>query len=100
MPLASHGKLTLDYAEQGSGEPVVLLHSSVSGNRQWRSLADALSDRYRSLAVNLFGYGETTAWPGNTSQSLYAQASLVFCSRASTAARSIWWAIPSAPRWR
>jgi pimeloyl-ACP methyl ester carboxylesterase len=78
MPLASQGRLTLDYAEQGSGEPVVLLHSSVSGNRQWRSLADALSDRYRSLAVNLFGYGETTAWPGNTSQSLYAQACLVF----------------------
>jgi pimeloyl-ACP methyl ester carboxylesterase len=78
MPLASHGRLTLDYAEQGSGESVVLLHSSVSGNRQWRSLADTLSDRYRTLAVNLLGYGETTAWPGNTSQSLYAQASLVF----------------------
>jgi pimeloyl-ACP methyl ester carboxylesterase len=78
MPLASQGKLTLDYAEQGAGEPVVLLHSSVSGNRQWRALADTLSDRYRTIAVNLLGYGETTAWPGNTSQSLYAQASLVF----------------------
>jgi pimeloyl-ACP methyl ester carboxylesterase len=77
MPLASQGKLTVDYAEQGAGEPVVLLHSSVSGNRQWRSLADALSDRYRALALNLFGYGETTPWPDNPSQSLYAQASLV-----------------------
>ncbi len=78
MPLASRGKLTVDYAEQGEGEPVVLLPSSVSGNRQWRSLADALSDRYRTIAVNLLGYGETTAWPGNTSQSLYAQACLIF----------------------
>jgi pimeloyl-ACP methyl ester carboxylesterase len=77
MPLASNGRLTVDYIEQGRGEPVVLLHSSVSGNRQWRALIDALADRYRVLAVNLFGYGETTAWPGNTSQSLYAQASLV-----------------------
>jgi pimeloyl-ACP methyl ester carboxylesterase len=77
MPLATKGKLTVDYAEQGAGPAVVLLHSSVSGNRQWRALSDDLSDRYRVLAVNLFGYGETTPWPDNTSQSLYAQASLV-----------------------
>jgi pimeloyl-ACP methyl ester carboxylesterase len=79
MPLASSGTLTVDYAEQGQGESVVLLHSSVSGNRQWRALADALSDRYRAIAVNLFGYGETTAWPDNTSQSLYAHVRLLQC---------------------
>ena len=79
MPLASSGGLKVDYAEQGQGEPVVLLHSSVSGNRQWRSLAEELADAYRVLAPNLFGYGETTAWPANTSQSLYAQAALLFC---------------------
>jgi len=77
MPVAAAGALTVDYAEQGEGEPVVLLHSSVSGNRQWRSLADALSDRYRAVAVNLFGYGATTAWPDNPSQSLYAQVRLL-----------------------
>jgi pimeloyl-ACP methyl ester carboxylesterase len=77
MPLVSKGKLTVDYTEQGRGDPVVLIHSSVSGNRQWRALGDALADRYRALAINLFGYGETTPWPGNTSQSLYAQACLV-----------------------
>jgi pimeloyl-ACP methyl ester carboxylesterase len=79
MPLAAKGKLTVDYTEQGAGPPVVLLHSSVSGNRQWRALTDELSDRYRVLAVNLFGYGDTTPWPDNSSQSLYAQASLVLC---------------------
>ncbi len=79
MPLASQGKLTVEYAEQGEGEPVVLLHSSVSGLRQWRSLTDALSDRYRAIAVNLFGYGETTPWPDNSSQSLYAHVSLLSC---------------------
>jgi pimeloyl-ACP methyl ester carboxylesterase len=36
-----------------------------------------LADRYRALAINPFGYGETTPWPANASQSLYAQAMLV-----------------------
>jgi pimeloyl-ACP methyl ester carboxylesterase len=77
MALASNGTLTVDYVEQGRGEPVVLVHSSVSGNRQWRALMDELSERYRALAVNLFGYGETTPWPDNAFQSLYAQAVLI-----------------------
>jgi hypothetical protein len=34
MPLVSRGGLTVDYTEQGQGEPVVLVHSSVSGNRR------------------------------------------------------------------
>jgi pimeloyl-ACP methyl ester carboxylesterase len=42
---------------------VVLVHGSVSGNRQWLTLTEALKDRYRVLAINLFGYGQTTRWP-------------------------------------
>ena len=47
MPVLSQGGLTIDYSDEGQGLPVVLIHSSVSGNRQWRSLTEALSDRYR-----------------------------------------------------
>jgi pimeloyl-ACP methyl ester carboxylesterase len=36
-----------------------------------------VKDRYRVLAINLFGYGETTPWPSTSPQSLYAQAQLV-----------------------
>jgi hypothetical protein len=50
---------------------------SVSGKRQWRTLTEALRDRYRVLAVNLYGYGETTPWPAIEPQSLAAQAQLV-----------------------
>ena len=84
MPTLSAGNLTVDYTDDGQGEPVVLIHSSVSANRQWRELTQALKDRYRVLAINLFGYGETTPWPGTSSQSLYAQARLVLalCERA------------------
>jgi len=69
--------MRVDYTDVGRGRPVVLIHSSVSGNRQWRALTDALCDRYRVLAVNLHGYGETPPWPPEEPQSLAAQAELV-----------------------
>ena len=77
MPVTTKGNLEIDYTDDGTGEPVVLIHSSVSANRQWRALTEALKDRYRVLAINLFGYGETTPWPTAAPQSLYAQAQLV-----------------------
>jgi pimeloyl-ACP methyl ester carboxylesterase len=77
MPILSKGRLKIDYTDDGEGQPVVLIHSSVSANRQWRQLTEELKDRYRVLAPNLFGYGETTPWPGTAPQSLYAQAQLI-----------------------
>jgi pimeloyl-ACP methyl ester carboxylesterase len=77
VPVLSKGNLKIDHTDDGQGQPVVLIHSSVSANRQWRALTETLKDRYRVLAINLFGYGETTAWPGTAPQSLYAQAQLV-----------------------
>jgi len=77
MPILSKGSLRIDYSDDGQGQAVILIHSSVSANRQWRALTEALRDRYRVLAINLFGYGETTRWPGTSMQTLYAQAQLV-----------------------
>jgi pimeloyl-ACP methyl ester carboxylesterase len=77
VPVLSKAQLRIDYADEGAGPPVVLIHSSVSGNRQWRALTEALRDRYRVLALNLYGYGETTPWPGAEQQSLADQAELV-----------------------
>ena len=77
MPVLAKGTLEIDHTDDGHGEPVVLIHSSVSANRQWRALTEALKDRYRVLAVNLFGYGKTTPWPATEQQSLEAQAQLV-----------------------
>jgi len=77
MPVLSEGGWNIDYVEAGTGSPVILIHSSVSGNQQWRSLTEALKDRYRVLAINLFGYGDTTPWPENTVQTLADHADLV-----------------------
>jgi pimeloyl-ACP methyl ester carboxylesterase len=67
-----------DYLESGSSGPaVILVHSSVSGARQWRRLMDDLKDRFHVRAVNLFGYGKTPPWPAAKKQSLDDQARLV-----------------------
>lgn len=68
----------VDFVDAGSSGPIIaLVHSSVSGARQWRRLMDDLKDRFRIRAVNLFGYGKTPAWQGNRSQTLEDQAGLV-----------------------
>ena len=63
MPTIARNSLMVEVAEDGVGPPVVLLHSSVSGNRQWKKLTEQLRDRYRVSAPNLYGYGSTSAWP-------------------------------------
>jgi pimeloyl-ACP methyl ester carboxylesterase len=62
MPVLRRNGLNIDCIEEGKGPPVVLAHSSVSGNRQWKRLVERLRCRYRVLAPNLHGYGKTTAW--------------------------------------
>ena len=70
--------LKVDYLEAGSSGPMVMLvHSSVSGARQWRRLMDDLKNRFRVRAVNLFGYGKTPPWPADEIQTLNDQARLV-----------------------
>ena len=67
----------VDFLEAGSGALVMLVHSSVSGARQWRGLMDDLKSHFHVRAVNLFGYGKTPPWPAETRQSLTDQARLV-----------------------
>jgi pimeloyl-ACP methyl ester carboxylesterase len=66
-----------DFLEAGSGPVVMLVHSSVSGARQWRRLMDDLKDEFHVRAVNLYGYGNTPPWLIDTPQSLDDQARLV-----------------------
>ncbi len=43
--------------DQGTGVPVVLLHSSMSNKSQWRTLSEQLRTRHRVIAIDLYGYG-------------------------------------------
>lgn len=82
MPLLKAGAFDLDYMDVGSGPPVVLVHSSASGYRQWQRLVDDLQGRYRVIAVNLFGYGKTSPWPAARPLTAADQASLVAAAAA------------------
>ena len=55
-----------EYICQGSGTPVVMLHSSMSSKEQWLKLSSRLSQDYHTIAIDLYGYGGC-AYPQNPS---------------------------------
>ncbi len=63
MPRIEVSGSGVEYIDQGSGEPAVLLHCSASSSGQWRGLIDRLSRRFRVIAPDLYGYGRTAPWP-------------------------------------
>ncbi|MCW8889522.1 MAG: alpha/beta hydrolase [Sedimenticola sp.] len=44
-------------SDQGTGVPVVLLHSSMSSKEQWYKLTQQLRPDFRVIAIDLYGYG-------------------------------------------
>jgi len=82
MPVIKAGAFDLEFADAGAGPAVVLVHSSASGHRQWRRLVETLQGRYRLIAVNLFGYGKTSSWPGARPLTAADQAELVAAAAA------------------
>jgi pimeloyl-ACP methyl ester carboxylesterase len=69
---------TVEALIEGDGdEAVVFVHASASGIAQWRAYQQALSDRYVTAAVHLYGYGATTPWGRPYRQRLADQAGLV-----------------------
>lgn len=51
---------------KGSGKPVVLLHAFPLSGKMWEDELDYLSSRYRVIAPDLPGFGESSACPDRT----------------------------------
>jgi pimeloyl-ACP methyl ester carboxylesterase len=49
--------------DRGQGVPVVLLHSSMSSKEQWKRLCESLLHHFRVIAIDLYGYGNSTFPP-------------------------------------
>ncbi|GAB6992436.1 alpha/beta fold hydrolase [Paenibacillus pini] len=52
---------TLCYAEQGQGEPIVLLHGYCGSSEYWDKVVPLLSDKYRVIVPDLRGHGHSDA---------------------------------------
>lgn len=55
--------MSLHVQFSGQGPNLVMLHSGGMSGRQWRKLAEALSDRYRVVLPDFLGSGGNPAWP-------------------------------------
>lgn len=74
MSSASHtirvGALEVHYLEQGSGQPLLLLHGGTATAESWGEALPRLAERYRVIAPDTRGHGKTS----NPEQKLsYAQ---------------------------
>jgi pimeloyl-ACP methyl ester carboxylesterase len=63
------GELELAFREEGSGEPLVLVHGWPLSSLTWRKVVPGLAGRARCIAVDLLGAGES-AWDGRASLDL------------------------------
>jgi pimeloyl-ACP methyl ester carboxylesterase len=61
----------------GTGTPVVLLHASLSSKTQWSELAARLAPRFRVIALDLCGYGDSAMPAASRSFSLDDEIRLV-----------------------
>ncbi|MEO3792402.1 alpha/beta hydrolase [Nonomuraea sp. B10E15] len=51
--------MTIWHDERGTGEPVVLLHSTAADSGMWDAQWEALSERFRVIKVDFRGYGRS-----------------------------------------
>ena len=76
------GQLSIDgqrvfYQESGSGEPIVLLHAGATSGKQWAKVAQLLKGKFRVIAPDLWGFGDTERWSGEPELTHDHQANLV-----------------------
>jgi pimeloyl-ACP methyl ester carboxylesterase len=64
-------KVRLNYLEWGDPDapPVVLIIGLTAQAYNWRTTAEALKDRYRVIALNLRGHGDSSPFPNRTPNS-------------------------------
>ncbi len=70
------GDAQVAYYEDGTGQPLVLLHGCPFSSFIWRKVIPRLSDNFRCLAPDLLDLGDTET-PPNADWSLPAQAAMI-----------------------
>jgi 3-oxoadipate enol-lactonase len=62
--MLSQGPRPVGYEDRGTGTPVVLLHPFPFSRGLWGGLTEVLANRYRVVAVDARGFGESPLPPG------------------------------------
>lgn len=65
MPTLKSNGSDVSFAQSGRGDPVVLVHGGSVTSSFWNKVGRRLAERYRVLAIDLYGYGGTDPWPGD-----------------------------------
>lgn len=63
MPVLEIDNRRLSYEDYGSGPVALLIHGSPGNAKAWARVGQRLADRYRVIALDLPGYGDTTPQP-------------------------------------
>ncbi len=72
MPHASINGANLYYEDSGAGTPLIFQHGYTSSHDCWEGVIPALRDRYRCVALDCRGAGESNAAPGPNTIAQYA----------------------------
>jgi pimeloyl-ACP methyl ester carboxylesterase len=73
MSTAFLNGISIGYDDEGTGEPLVLVHGHPFNRSMWRPQAERFRANHRVIAPDLRGYGETTVVPGKTPLEAYAR---------------------------
>lgn len=53
----THKGVSIYYTDQGTGEPIVLLHGFIENSSMWSSILPVLTQYYRVICIDLLGHG-------------------------------------------
>jgi pimeloyl-ACP methyl ester carboxylesterase len=70
--------LSTHYIEQGSGDPVILLHGFFFDTYMWNKNIDVLAERFKVYAFDLWGFGYSTREPLDYGYPIYTKQLLKF----------------------
>ena len=86
------------YREAGAGEALLLIHGMAGSSATWRAVLPQLSKKYRVVAPDLFGHGESAS-RAVTIRWARSRYRCVICSMSSALPGRRWWVTRSVAVW-